>query len=215
MTETIDVFFDPRCPWCYQTSRWALRLEEIGKIELNWFVFCLELKNFTGPPEDFDPARSRSAPTLRTSVAVRDAQGDGACGRFYAAIGKRYFFGLEDLREESTIRSALADADLPTDIYDRALGDVSTWDTVLEEHEILVRETGAFGVPSLRLGDGQGRCLFGPVIREVPEDDESVELLEHVLWLMRNQNFYELKSGRNEYPQMPHIERELARRRAD
>jgi hypothetical protein len=181
-------------------------------IELKWFVFCLELQNFEGSPKEFDPAMSKSAPALRTSVAVRDAKGNVACGRFYAAIGKRYFYGLEDIREEITIRSALADADLASDLYDCALGDVSNWDTVIREHEILVQETGAFGVPSLRLGDGQGKCMFGPVIKEVPADDEALELLERVVWLMRNQNFYELKSGRSEYPDLPHIKRELARR---
>jgi predicted DsbA family dithiol-disulfide isomerase len=165
VSEPIDLFFDPRCPWCYQTARWALRLQEMGAIDLRWFVFCLELQNFAGPREDFDSATAKSAPALRTSVAVRDAEGNGACGRFYAAIGNRYFFELEDLREERTIRSALADADLAADLYDRALSDPTTWDTVLREHELLVRETGAFGVPSLRLRDGEGKCMFGPVIK--------------------------------------------------
>ena len=214
MTESIDVLFDPRCPWCFQTARWVLRLEEMGVVELKWLVFCLELKNFDHPNEEFDPATSKSAPALRTSVAVRDAEGNAACGRFYAAMGNRYFYELQDLREEMTIRSALVDADLAPDHYDRALSDSSTWDAVLSEHEILVRETGAFGVPSLRLGDGQGKCMFGPVIKEVPDDDESLELLDRVLWLMRNENFYELKSGRTEYPDLPHIKRALARRKA-
>ena len=56
--------------------------------------------------------------------------------------------------------------------------------------------------------------MFGPVIKEVPDDDESLELLDRVLWLMRNENFYELKSGRTEYPDLPHIKRALARRKA-
>jgi protein-disulfide isomerase-like protein with CxxC motif len=212
VTESVDFFFDPRCPWCYQTSRWALRLQELGVVTLEWFVFCLELRNFDGPHKDFDPDTSKSAPALRTSVAVRAAEGNNACGRFYAAIGQRYFFGLEDLAQEVTIRSALADACLDPDLYDRALSDPSSWNIVVKEHEFLVQETGAFGVPSLRLHDGQGQCMFGPVIREVPEDAEALELFERVVWLMRNQNFYELKSGRTEYPDLPHITAALARR---
>lgn len=128
------------------------------------------------------------------------------------AIGHRYFFGLEDLAQEITIRSALADADLDPDHYDRTLRDSSFWDIVQREHEFLVQETGAFGVPSLRLHDGQAQCMFGPVIKEVPEDAEALELFERVVWLMRNQNFYELKSGRGEYPDLPHIRAALARR---
>jgi hypothetical protein len=187
-----------------------MRLQELGVVKLKWFVFCLELRNFDGPHKDFDPDRSKSAPALRTSVAVRAAEGNNACGRFYAAIGHRYFFGLEDLAQEITIRSALADADLDPDFYDRALRDSSFWDIVQREHEVLVQETGAFGVPSLRLDDGQGQCMFGPVIKDVPGDDEALELFDRVVWLMRNQNFYELKSGRSEYPDLPHIKVALA-----
>jgi hypothetical protein len=55
VTESIHFSFDPRCPWCYQTSRWALRLEALHAVELYWSVFCLELNRFTGEHETFDP----------------------------------------------------------------------------------------------------------------------------------------------------------------
>ena len=32
--EQVKFHFDPRCPWCYQTSRWAVRLEELGEIAI-------------------------------------------------------------------------------------------------------------------------------------------------------------------------------------
>ena len=214
MREVIQFSFDPRCPWCYQTSRWALRLEELGRIELRWGVFCLELNNFDGSPDDFDPGRSKSAAALRTAVVVRQAAGHAACGRFYAAIGRRYFFELEDLSEPSVVRAALADADLDPGLYDLAIGDPGTWKQVRAEHERLVDDTGAFGVPSLRLDAGEGPCMFGPVISEVPADDEALELFEHTLWLMRNANFHELKGGRTVYPDLPHIKKALADRAA-
>ena len=214
MKETIQFHFDPRCPWCYQTSRWALRLEELGRIELHWGVFCLELNHFEGPHDDFDPEESKSAPALRTAVVVRDAVGQAACGAFYAAIGRRYFFELEDLSEPSVIRAALVDVDLDPSLFDQAIGDPGTWKQVQAEHERLVDETGAFGVPSLRLDAGDGPCMFGPVISEPPADDEALELFEHTLWLMRNTNFHELKGGRSVYPDLPHIKKALAERAA-
>ena len=61
MTESIEFFFDPRCPWCYQTARWAMRLEDRRVVDLKWSVFCLELQNFERPHQDFDPTRSKSA----------------------------------------------------------------------------------------------------------------------------------------------------------
>jgi predicted DsbA family dithiol-disulfide isomerase len=210
--EVLGFSFDPRCPWCYQTSRWALRLQTLGVIELKWSVFSLELNNFQGDKRDFPWATSKSAPALRTSLLVRDTAGESACGDFYAAIGQRYFYGLEDLQDESTIRSALRDADLNPDLYATALNDDSTWEAVAAEHQRQVDEVGAFGVPTLRLDGGQGPGMFGPVIQDVPADDEARELLEHVLWLIRHQTFYELKSGRTDYPDLPYIKRALAER---
>jgi hypothetical protein len=175
-------------------------------------VFCLELNNFAGSHDDFDPDRSKSAAALRIAVAVRETEGHAACGRFYAAIGRRYFFELEDLSAPLVLRSALADADLDPGSYDRAIGDPGTWKQVRVEHEQLVDDIGAFGVPSLRLDAGAGPCMFGPVVSEVPTDEEALELFEHALWLMRNANFHELKGGRAVYPDLPHIKKAMAER---
>ena len=67
----VKFYFDPRCPWCYQTSRWANRLEQLGEIELDWGVFSLEVANL---PEGEDPRQLEavSGPALRTAVTIRD-----------------------------------------------------------------------------------------------------------------------------------------------
>ena len=39
MAEEIRFYFDPLCPWCYQTSRWARRLAELGVVDVDWRVF--------------------------------------------------------------------------------------------------------------------------------------------------------------------------------
>jgi protein-disulfide isomerase-like protein with CxxC motif len=43
--DAVRFHFDPICPWCYQTSRWAKRLEQLGEIELDWGLFSLEVVN--------------------------------------------------------------------------------------------------------------------------------------------------------------------------
>jgi predicted DsbA family dithiol-disulfide isomerase len=212
--ERIQFSFDPRCPWCYQTSRWALRLESLGEMELTWSVFSLELNRFNGEDREFDPGRSMSAAALRTSVMVRETEGEAACGRFYAAIGHRYFYLLEDLAQEDTIQNALGDCGLSRDLYVAAMDDSTTWDLVVTEHERVVEEVGAFGVPTLRLDGGRGPGMFGPVIQEVPSDEYARDLLRHVVWLMRNSNFYELKRGRTGYPDLPYVKRALEQRSA-
>ena len=43
--EQIRFFFDPRCPWCYQTARLAWRLEALGEVGIDWAFFSLEVVN--------------------------------------------------------------------------------------------------------------------------------------------------------------------------
>jgi hypothetical protein len=181
---------------------------------VHWGVFSLELNGFDKPHEEFDPTMSKSAPSLRTAVAVREAEGEAACGRFYAAIGDRYFSQIQDLADETTVRGALEDCGLDPGYYDKAIGDPGTWDTVRAEHEQLVEATGAFGVPTIRLDGGKGLAIFGPVITEPPPDEEAVELWRHTAWLVRNANFHELKRNRTSLPDLPYIEKMRAERAA-
>jgi len=91
MSEQIQFSLDPRCPWCWQTSKWVRQLEAAGVVSVRWGTFSLELQNFDKPLDQFDGARAVSGPALRTLVALREGDGDAAAGRFYAALGERYF----------------------------------------------------------------------------------------------------------------------------
>jgi hypothetical protein len=77
---------------------------------------------------------------------------------------------------------------------------------VVHEHEALVTRTGAFGVPTIVLDEGEGPAIFGPVIYDLPDDGDAVELWRHSTWLVRNSNFAELKRGRGGVPQLPAME---------
>ena len=112
MSERVRFYFDPICPWCYQTSRWAHLLEQRSVVELDWGVFSLELQNQGREPEELAAAHARSAPALRTAVVVREHAGDGAVGAFYRAIGRRFHERGEMLEDPATVEAALADAGL-------------------------------------------------------------------------------------------------------
>jgi hypothetical protein len=43
-------------------------------------------------------------------------------------------------------------------------------------------------------------AIFGPVVSEVPDDDEARELWQHVSWLVRHDSFSELKRDRPRRP---------------
>lgn len=216
--EKVKFYFDPRCPWCYQTSRWAKRLEQLGEIELDWGVFSLEVVNIKDGKDPHDPANAQSAPALRTAIAIRDAQGSQAIGPFYGALGKRIW--EQEIPEQDDIKAvkeALAEVGLEPALCDKAIADSSTWETVLDEHNALIERTRSFGVPTIVLDSGSGNAIFGPVISTLPNDEDAVRMWKAVSWLARYDNFAELKRDRIQLPDlpaMPFIERQRAEQRA-
>ena len=216
MPDPIRFHLDPRCPWCWQTSKWVRQLARLGVVEPSWGVFCLEVTNFPKPIEQFDVNRSQAAPSLRTMVMVRDQLGEDAAGRFYEAVGTRYFDLEQDLKSPDVVKGALEDAGLDAAWHDKALSDPATWDVVLHEHQALVRDTRSFGVPTIRMDAGTGPAIFGPVISNPPAtDDEARELWTHVAWLTRYDNFSELKRDRVTEPDLVYWRAALARRKAE
>lgn len=204
--EHIRFHFDPRCPWCYQTSRWARRLEALGEVQIDWAVFSLEVVNL---PDGEDPAtlEAVSGPALRTAVALRDAVGREAVGRFYAALGRRLWEEVPPPSVDDTdaIRASLEEIGADPEVLEQALADPATWTAVLAEHDALVDRTQSFGVPTIVLDGGEGNAIFGPVISAVPDDETAVELWRHTAWLTRHSDFAELKRGRARRPDLPVI----------
>ncbi len=201
--EAVKFYFDPLCPWCYQTSRWARRLEELGELDLDWGVFSLEVVN---RPEGQDPRQleARAAPALRTATVIRDRAGSRAIGPYYGALGRRIWEEPPPPDDMAVaVKASLAEAGLDEAWCDDALADPTTWDAVLAEHDELNERTGAFGVPTLVLDGGRGLAMFGPVISELPSDEDAVTLWQHAHWLTRYGNFSELKRQRLAPPDLP------------
>ncbi len=140
-------------------------------------------------------------------MAVRDAAGRSAVGVFYKAIGERFHERGEPLEWPDTIEAALADAGLDPGLCQKAWEDDSTVERVATEHRELCECTRSFGVPTLVLDGGDGPAMFGPVISEVPDDEESVELWRHLSWLIRYGQFSELKRDRVTAPQLESVRR--------
>ncbi len=136
-----------------------------------------------------------SGPALRTAIAIRDNVGSKAIGPFYAALGKRIWEQAPPAEDMLVaVRESLEEAGLDPALCDKAMADPSTWDEVLAEHNELIANTRSFGVPTIVL-DG-GEAIFGPVISQLPSDDDGVELWKHVSWLVRYENFSEVKRDR-------------------
>lgn len=200
MAEPVRFYFDPICPWTYLTSCWARTLEGLGEVELSWGLFSLEMQNAGQEPENLAAVHARSAMALRTAVLARDAGGSRGLGAFYASLGARVHTRGEPLEAVETVEAALEDAGLEPALCEKACADPSTTERMAVEHRDLAECTRSFGVPTIVLDGGEGPAIFGPVLSEVPTDEEAVELWRHVSWLVRYENFSELKRDRTFRP---------------
>jgi protein-disulfide isomerase-like protein with CxxC motif len=203
--DRVIFYFDPRCPWCYQTARWVRRLAELGEVDVDWRPFSLEVVN---RPEGTDAAdlEKTGSPALRTAVLLASECGSPALGPFYAALGRRTFeVAPPSSDQQATIRESLAEVGHDPELCDRALADPATWAAVIASTERVVERIGKLGVPTIALDDEDGPMIFGPVVSELPSDDDAVELWRHTAWLIRNDNFSELKRSRGRPPDLPVI----------
>jgi 2-hydroxychromene-2-carboxylate isomerase len=198
--EKISFHFDPLCPWAWVTSRWATRLEELGAVEIDWRLFSLGVVNLAeGEPVPDHPVGTGGA-ALQLLAQARRLGGNAAVARLYTALGRAAHVRHDNLADPQVLERAWAEAVLDPAGRESASADATLWQEVLREHQVAVAACQAFGVPTLILDGGEGPGIFGPVITEVPDDDESKELLDDVLRLTRRDIFFELKRDRTGHP---------------
>jgi len=126
---------------------------------------------------------------------------------FYAALGAAVHERGADVDDHEVLAGALREAGLDPGLLERALADPATWQQVQDEHDAMVARHKGFGVPTIVLDGGEGGAIFGPVISEVPDDAEAVELWRHVSWLAGYENFAELKRERARMPELASVRR--------
>ncbi len=190
---TLRFYFDPICPWTWQTSLWVREVREHSKLEIQWKVLSLSEMNRGHDAEAYIHAKSDNA--LRILVQARREGGNAAIDRLYLALGRAQH--RQNMDSEDVLEAALGEAQLDRALLRRALDDSSTQDEVMVDHYEAVTRYGAFGSPWLVLGN-QEFGFFGPVIARVPRGAAAVELWEHVSWLLQHPHFYELKRARTE-----------------
>lgn len=193
MTERVRFYFDPTCPWAWQTAKWIREVEGVRDVRVEWRLFSLRLVNESADDPLTDTS-ARSVPALRALALTGREQANEAVGRLYAAIGERIHDAEGDLSVD-LLREALAAADLDPDTVDRALADPTTAEEVRSQHREAVDEVQGFGVPTVVLPSGRG--IFGPVVAVAPGGEDAGVLWDHVRWLAEYDGFFELKRERD------------------
>jgi predicted DsbA family dithiol-disulfide isomerase len=194
----IAIHVDPACPWAWLTSRWLAEVERVRPVRVTTRLFVLaEVNRAPAKDETYQRLLAAAESALRVMVAGRRAGGAAALGRLYAEIGEAHHERGEPLDAPETLRTALRAAGLDRGLAEQALGDPTTRTELLAEHRAIV-ERGAFGVPTLVLGDATP--TFGPIVDTRLIGEAAGALWDRVAWLLTEDTFHELKRSRPRRP---------------
>lgn len=207
MTDDIDFFFDPGCPFAWQTSVWVRRVQELRGITVGWRFISLRFINEGKElPQAMIDGQIRGLRYHRICAAARERFGNDTVGDLYKAWGERYWntpstaSSLSERFAEANARvdpaAILAALDLPADLL--AAADDESWDAgIRAESDGALERTGAdVGTPIITYDPPHGSSLFGPVISSVPDDATALALYDAVRTLAGFDGFSELKRSK-------------------
>lgn len=199
----VEFFFDPGCPFAWQTSVWMRRVSELRSVRIGWRFISLRFINETNAdqPHEMLEAQRVGLRFHRVCAAARERFGNDAVGALYRAWGERYWYVEETGEPPDRVAAAahridpaevIVAAGLPIDLLDAA--DDRSWDSVIRvESDEAFRRTGdGVGTPIITFLPS-GNSLFGPVISEVPGDEQVLRLYDALRTFADFDGFSELK----------------------
>ncbi|MEA4945886.1 MAG: disulfide bond formation protein DsbA [Propionicimonas sp.] len=194
---TLDLWFDPMCPWAWMTSRWALEVEKVRPVEVQFHVMSLSVLNEGRElSEKYRAIMDAGWGGPRVALAVLQQHGQEALRAWYTAVGTRIHPGGQ-ANDVTTYAAALADAGLPTELAQAALTDANDEALRASHHEGMDPVGMDVGTPVIRVN---GASLFGPVISPAPKGEEAGKLWDGFVNVLAYPGFFELKRTRTVDP---------------
>ena len=129
MPEPLTFYFDPMCPYAYQTSLWIREVRRRRDLAVTWRFFSLEEVNLVaGKRHPWERPWSYGFGQMRVGALIRRDLGNDALDRWYAAVGKAFFFDGLKTHVPEVHAGVIADAGFDASFVDRAVADESTLD---------------------------------------------------------------------------------------
>ncbi|MFV0435532.1 MAG: DsbA family protein [Leucobacter sp.] len=195
-TPNVEFYFDPICPWCWMTSRWASEVAEARGFEIDWRPISLLVVN-EGREDDHAESHRQGHRLGRVVEAARVAVGQHVVGPLYTEIGTRRHPGHRR-DDDAVIAESLAALGLDPALA--AAADTEESDAQLSHntHHALEIAGPDVGVPIISI---DGVAFFGPVVTPAPTGDDALRLWDGIYAAASVPGFYELKRGRTAGPQ--------------
>ena len=197
MTQQVDLWVDPACPWAWVTSRWLLEAQKVRDIYVKFHVMSLAVLNEGREmPEKYVDLMQKAWRPVRVLIAAEQRHGNEVVEKLYSAMGSQYHIKSEkDIDvlisvslKEAGLEADLADAQHSTD-FDEALK---------KSHHQGMDPVGMdVGTPVIHFGDV---AIFGPVVTPAPKGEAAGKLFDGVSLVAGTPGFYELKRTRTVGP---------------
>ena len=197
MTQQVDLWVDPACPWASVTSRWLLEAQKVRDIDIKIHVMSLAVLNEGREmPEKYVDLMQKAWRPVRVLIAAEQRHGNEVVEKLYSAMGSQYHIKSEkdidvlisESLKEAGLEADLADAQHTTD-FDEALK---------KSHHQGMDPVGMdVGTPVIHFGDV---AIFGPVVTPAPKGEAAGKLFDGVSLVAGTPGFYELKRTRTVGP---------------
>lgn len=207
----VEFFFDPACPFCWQTSKWFRQVARQVEIQPVWRFISLAMLN--DEMKNLDSAKGHAVghKMLRVAAAAKSAHGEEVLGALYEAMGNQMWEtapqvdapvegdAMSDAMSEhhqtvfADLPNILAAVNLPADLLDAAEDTAYDAELQASTDEAMERTGGNVGTPILSWGEAGGPAFFGPIITSTPSDEDAVKLWDAVSTMATFNGFAELK----------------------
>ena len=197
MSQQVDLWVDPACPWAWITSRWLLEAAAVRDLDVRFHVMSLAVLNENRElsPEYTEWLKTAYRP-VRVLIAAEERHGNGVLEGLYSAMGTRRHVRQEKDWDE-IITKSLADVGLEVDLVSAA--DDMNFDQALRRSHAEGMDPVGYdvGTPVIHVDD---IAFFGPVVTPAPKGEAAGRLYDGVMMVAGTPGFFEIKRARIDEP---------------